>query len=512
MGNANQVCLSTKNLTKIYGGTIALHDACVDFVEGEIHALVGENGAGKSTLCKMLSGAIIPDKGTIIVNDKVFSQFSPKEAIENGIGMIYQEFNLVNDLPIYENLFIGKEPRSGLNIKRKDMIKRAEELFASMGVEIDPRKTIAEISVAYCQLVEIGKSLLEERKILIMDEPTAPLTNQEVDVLFGLIRKLKKDGITIIYISHRMEEVLGLTDRITVMRDGAVIKTLQTKETDTNEIIRLMIGRESSMEFPERAPVPDGSEVVLRVDGLKNDKLKGISFELHKGEVLGLAGLVGAGRTETARAIFGADPLEKGTITVHGKQAEINSPRDAIKKGIALIPEDRKRQGVHLELPIRQNMSLVVLEKLSKMLTISNKKENKLIKEYIKALSIKLASPENPVSSLSGGNQQKVVLAKWLATKADILIFDEPTRGIDVGAKSEIYELMNQLKAQGKSIILISSEMHEVLGLCDRVIVLFEGKKMGELSAEEVSQTKILRYASGLEALPDDSPDQIEGK
>ncbi|MHB8061717.1 MAG: sugar ABC transporter ATP-binding protein [Ruminiclostridium sp.] len=501
MEDSNRICLLTKDLTKIYGGTVALHDANLDFVQGEIHALCGENGAGKSTLCKMLSGAITPDRGTIIVNGKEFSKFTPKEAMDNGIGMIYQEFNLVNDMPIYENLFLGKEIRKGAVIDRNEMIKQAKSVFDSMEIEIDPRKTIAEISVAYCQLVEIGKSLLEQKKILIMDEPTAPLTNQEVDVLFGLVRKLKERGITIIYISHRMEEILDLTDRVTVMRDGAVVKTLITKETNTNEIIRLMIGREASMEFPQRKDIPIDSEVALSVKDLKNSKLKGISFDLHKGEILGLAGLVGAGRTETARAIFGADTIDSGTVAVFGKPAHIKSPKAAIEKGIALIPEDRKRQGVHLDMTIRHNSSLVVLEKLSKLLTISAQKEKDLVKTYIDSLSIKLGSMEDQVNSLSGGNQQKVVLAKWLTTQADILIFDEPTRGIDVGAKSEIYELMDKLRAEGKAILMISSEMHEIIGMCNRVIVLYEGEMMGALDWKETTETNIMEYASGIRAL-----------
>jgi ribose transport system ATP-binding protein len=501
MGSDRRICLSTGNLTKIYGGTIALQDASISFVEGEIHALCGENGAGKSTLCKILSGAIVPDRGAITINGREFSRFTPKEAMDNGISMIYQEFNLVNDLPIYENLFLGKEPRKGPVINKSEMIKRAKAVFDTMEVEIDPRKTIAEISVAYCQLVEIAKSLLEDKKILIMDEPTAPLTNQEIDILFGLVRRLKERGLTIIYISHRMEEILDLSDRVTVMCDGIVTKTLITKETNRNEIIRLMIGRETSMEFPKSDDIPTDSEVVLSIRDLKNPRLKGISFDIRKGEILGLAGLVGAGRTETARAIFGADPIESGTVAIHGKQVRIKCPADAVKKGVALIPEDRKRQGLHLELPILHNASLVIIEKLSKILTISEQKEKDLVNKEIDSLSIKLDSKENPVSSLSGGNQQKVVLAKWFSTGADIFIFDEPTRGIDVGAKSEIHQLIHRMKAGGKAILMISSEMHELIGMCDRVIVLYEGEMMGELDRNTMTQTNILEYASGTKEL-----------
>jgi ribose transport system ATP-binding protein len=498
MAADERICLSTNGLKKTFGGTVALHDASIDFIEGEIHALCGENGAGKSTLCKMLSGAIAPDEGTIAVNGQRFARFTPKEAMHNGISMIYQEFNLVNDLPIYENLFIGKELRHGPLVDRNEMIKRANNVFDMMDIEIDPRKTIAEISVAYCQLVEIAKSLLEEKKILIMDEPTAPLTNQEVDNLFRLVRNLKERGLTIIYISHRMEEILELSDRVTVMCDGAISRTLKTKETDANEIIRLMIGKEASTGFPANDGVGTDAEVLLSVSNLKNKKLKGVSFELRRGEILGLAGLVGAGRTETARAIFGADTIESGTIEIYGKKTRIKSPADAVKKGIALIPEDRKRQGIHLELPIFINTSLVVIDKLSKLLTIIKQKERELINAKVNSLSIKLGSADDSANSLSGGNQQKIVLAKWLSTDSEIFVFDEPTRGIDVGAKSEIYYLMDQMRRDGKAILMISSEMHEIIGMCDRVIVLYEGEMMGELGKESMTQKNILEYASGI--------------
>jgi ribose transport system ATP-binding protein len=490
--------LSVSDLSKRFGGTQALMDASIDFVAGEIHALVGENGAGKSTLCKILSGAQPPDSGEMFINGKSFDKFTILEAHKQGISMVYQEFNLIPDMPIYENMFVGKEIRKGLHVDRKAMIERTNEVFSSLDIIIDPLLKISDISVAYCQLVEIGKAVLEEKKILILDEPTAPLTEKEVSMLFRLVKRLKDEGITIIYISHRMEEIFELSDRVTIMRDGAVIVTLPTRDTTQAEIIKHMIGRDESKEFPQKATFSGNRETVLRVKEIRNEKLNGVSFELMKGEILGIAGLVGSGRTETVRALFGADDLSGGEVFIKGEKTEIKNPTDAIRYGIGLIPEDRKRQGLHLELAIRNNISLIELPSLSKGLVVSVKREKKMAEKYINLLSIKLASQLLPVNSLSGGNQQKVVLAKWLSTNAEILIFDEPTRGIDVGAKMEIYNLLNKLREQGKAIIMISSEMQELVGMCDRVLVLYEGTMQGELSKEEISQTRIMELASGL--------------
>ncbi|WP_303857712.1 sugar ABC transporter ATP-binding protein [Aminicella lysinilytica] len=499
MTNDNgKAIIRTKGLTKEFGGTIALHDVDIDFREGEIHALAGENGAGKSTLCKMLSGAITPTAGTIELLGREFTKLTPHEAKENGISMIYQEFNLVPDLTIYENIFLGKEIRKGLAVNNAEMIRQTKTLFDDMEISIDPMATIAEISVAYCQLVEIAKALKEDAKVIIMDEPTAPLTNQEVEVLFRLVKNLKSKGITIIYISHRMEEIMQLSDRVTVMRDGALIATTNIAETTVQQIIAQMVGRELGMDFPARGGYEGKKETALSVRGLCNNKIHDISFDLHKGEILGLAGLVGAGRTEVLRAIFGADKLSGGTIQLNGKDVCIKSPTEAIKMGIGMIPEDRKRQGVHLGLPIRTNMSIIQIKNLSSFLTVQKSKEDKLIDDYIGMLSIKMGSPEDEAQSLSGGNQQKVVLTKWLATKADILFFDEPTRGIDVGAKAEIYELMAELRRAGKAIIMISSEMTEVIGMCDRIIVMYEGRIMGELELGS-AQEEIMHLASGMQ-------------
>ncbi|ADK81789.1 sugar ABC transporter ATP-binding protein [Sediminispirochaeta smaragdinae] len=495
----SQIVVDIKGLTKSFGGIIALHNADIDFRKGEVHALAGENGAGKSTLCKMLSGAIIPDSGTIRINGIPHTRLTPKEAKLAGVGMIYQEFNLVPDMPVYENIFIGKEIRKGITVDTKEMILQTEELFERMEVKIDPKAYICNLSVAYCQLIEIAKALKEHVEVLIMDEPTAPLTNQEVDVLFKLVNNLKEHGITIIYISHRMEEITNLSDRVTIMRDGAVISTLKTSDTTQHEIISRMVGRELGMNFPLKKQVLGKKEKVLSVRNIKNSMLQDVSFDLYRGEILGLAGLVGSGRTETLRAIFGADKMTSGDVLLHGdNKVTIKTPKDAIKKGIGLIPEDRKRQGVHLSQSIKNNMTLIKIKDLSIFATISKKEEQKLIDRYVDILSIKLASPHFPASSLSGGNQQKVVLAKWLAMQPDIIFFDEPTRGIDVAAKSEIYELMDTLRNDGKAIIMVSSEMPEIIGMCDRILVMYEGRITGELTHEEATQPRIMELASGI--------------
>lgn len=500
MSTAASNVLEVKGLTKKFGGTTALDHADWSLVKGEIHAIAGENGAGKSTLCKMLAGAIVPTEGSITIDGKTFSKLHPAEAKRNGIVMIYQEFNLVPELPIYENIFLGKEiTKFGVNVDKAAMIKKSDELFHQMGVKVDSRKIIADISVAYCQLVEIAKALMENAKILIMDEPTAPLTNQEVGILFEIIGRLKERGITIVYISHRMEEIFQLSDRVTIMRDGKIITTRNIEDIDQKEIISLMVGHELGMDFPIRGKTERSAEPVLSVRNLTTDKIHNISFDLYGGEILGLAGLVGAGRTEIVRAIFGADKIKSGEILLRGKKIEKLSVSKAIAKKIGLIPEDRKRQGVHLELPILHNMSLLQLDRISRLMTINLNQERSGADEYTKKLRIKMGKMSDNASSLSGGNQQKVVLAKWLANEPDILFFDEPTRGIDVGAKAEIYELMDELRSQGKAVIMISSEMPEVLGMCDRILVLYEGNMMGEVAGETATQDEVMTLASGLQ-------------
>ena len=493
----DRVTLSIHNLTKSFAGIKALKNADLTFESGEIHALLGENGAGKSTLCKMLSGSYYPDSGTIQIGAQTFKGFTPIQAKQNGIGMIYQEFNLVPEMTVYENLFLGKEIRKGIDVDRNEMIRQSKELFKKMEVDLDPSSKISDLSVAYCQLVEIGKALLEKVRFLIMDEPTAPLTMQEVESLFHLVKELKKNGVTIIYISHRIEELLELSDCVTIMRDGEIVTTLKTKETNRPELIRLMVGHELGGEYPDKGSNIQNGKPLLKVTDLNTDKIHNVSFEVYPGEVLGLSGLVGAGRTETLRAIFGADIAKSGTIQVKDNIIHNNSPADGIKSGIAYIPEDRKRQGVLLRLSIADNISMIRIKSLSKFLTVNRKHEKALVDKYINSLSIKLSSLSAAVSSLSGGNQQKVVLSKWLSSGADIILLDEPTRGIDVGAKREIYYLIDSLKKENKAIVLVSSEMMEVIGLCTRVVVMHEGRVQGELKNNEITQENILELASG---------------
>ena len=489
--------LTLKNVTKEYPGVVALDHMNLEVYPGEVHALMGENGAGKSTLIKVVSGAIKPNGGTILYEGKEYDSMTPALSKKLGIGVIYQEFNLVPDLSVAENIFLGQKLTSGFTINRKLMNQRAKELMDSFGIDIDVTKDVKSLTVAYQQLVEITKTISSNIKVLIMDEPSAPLTNREIDAMFGIVRKLKAQGVAIIYISHRMEEIFALADRITVMRDGKYVGTKMASEIDNNGLIKMMVGRDLDEQYP--TVEKEIGEVVLEVNRLCTDALlKDISFQVHKGEILGLAGLVGAGRTETARAIFGADSKSSGEIRIHGKTVQIHSPKDAIKDGIALIPEDRKKHGALLEMTIRDNISFIAVKSISKAGFVDRNADKIMAEKYIKELSIKTPSMEQLTRNLSGGNQQKVVLAKSLASNSDIIIFDEPTRGIDVGAKKEIYVLMNELAKKGMAIIMISSEMQELLGMSDRIIVMHEGEMMGELRKEDATQEKILELASGI--------------
>ena len=471
--------LQVNELTKRYGATTALEGVSVAFRRGEVHALVGENGAGKSTLSKIIAGAVQPTEGTLTIKGQTVTGLSPMQAKKLGISMVYQEFNLVPELPVYENLFIGKELRNGPVIRRAEMIRRSQEIFETMGVTLNCESRIKDLSVAYCQLVEIAKALLDDSEVLILDEPTAPITNKEVEMLFRVVRMLREKGILIIYISHRLDEIFEICDRITVLRDAHLVRTLDVKDTCREELIAMMIGRELTQEFPPR-------EADYRYEGAQT--------------VLGIAGLVGAGRTELLRAVFGADRIVEGTVTVHGNKVKLTHPKDAIKNGIALIPEDRKREGLMLFQPIAHNMTITIIKQLSHLLMISQREEQETLERSVQLLSIKNSSLARPVSDLSGGNQQKVVLAKWLSTSCDILLFDEPTRGIDVGAKKEIYDFLFRMKQEGKSIIMVSSEMSEILNLSDRILVMHEGRVQGQLLYQEATQEKILSIASGYEA------------
>ena len=487
--------LELKGITKIYPGVMALNDITMSFRKGEVHAIVGENGAGKSTLIKTITGAIEPSEGTIVFDGTEHKKIDPIEAIGMGIGAVYQEFNLVPYLSIAENIFYGREIKNGPFYNMKAMCERASEILNMLSIKIDPAKKVKELTVAYQQIVEIAKSISRDVKVLILDEPTAPLTNTEIDSMFNIIKSLKEKGVTIIYISHRLEEIFEISDRVTVMRDSRHIKTLDTKDTDRKHLISLMVGRELGDDYPPKEN--RSGDTILEVKNITTAYIDNISFELKSGEILGFAGLVGAGRTETARAIFGADPLASGEIAVKGRKVKIKSPRDAIRYGIGLIPEDRKRHGALLGMSIKGNITYSSLQSVSRYGWINKKKELKRVIEVKDNLRIKAPSVDQLVKNLSGGNQQKVVLAKWLATHCDVLIFDEPTRGIDVGAKQEIYRLMRSLAEEGKALIMISSEMPELLGMADRIIIMHEGAVAGELDKREATQELILEMASG---------------
>ncbi len=489
--------LEIEELTKTYPGVVAMDHATMQVRRGEIHAIVGENGAGKSTLIKMITGAITPDSGVIRFDGQEFTHLTPELSQKVGIGAIYQEFNLVYQLSVAENIFLGNVPLKHGLVDYKTMNENASAVLKRIGVSIDPKSTVAGLTVGRQQIVEIARSLVKDIKLLIMDEPSAPLTTVEVGQMLEIVRTLRDQGITIVYISHRMEEILDLCDRVSVFRDGKYIITKDSKDVTMAELIKHMVGRELKTEFPERK-TPIGEEV-LRVENLTGNGVHDINFTLHKGEILGFAGLLGAGRTETMQLLFGAAKVQSGKIFLNGKETTMKDTADALDKGIGLIPEDRKLHGVFLPMTIAWNVSISSLKKkLMRGIIIDKKKEKELSKEYIGKLNIKTPSMNQLVANLSGGNQQKVVVAKVMATDAPIMIFDEPTRGIDVGAKQEMYYLIRQLAEAGNSIIMVSSEMAEIIGLSDHVVVLHEGEQMGILDREELTQERILTLASGI--------------
>ena len=488
--------LELQNVTKEYPGVIALNDVSISFEAGEIHSIMGENGAGKSTMIKIIAGAIAANKGNILIDGKKFAKLTPGIAKQYGVGVIYQEFNLVPSLSIAENIFLGDKTGNAVTPDFKYMHQKSKEILDSFGVHVDTHTMVGDLSTAQQQLVEIAKAVCKNCKILIMDEPSASIALAEVENMFKIVHKLKDQGVTIIYISHRMDEVFEISDRVSILRDGEYVTTKKINEVSRKDLINLMVGRELTESFPQRN-VKVG-EIVLEVKDLTGNGDSHINLELHKGEILGLGGLVGAGRTELAKMLFGEVKPDSGEIIVKGKKAAIKDTSTAIEEGIGLIPEDRKKEGSFLEYSIQWNIPSMSLKKISKFSVINQKEADRLTAEYVKKLRIKTPSINQLVKNLSGGNQQKVVLAKVLAARTDILIFDEPTRGIDVGAKQEIYHLMNELIEQGMSIIMISSEMEELMGMSDRIIVLYEGKVHGELNKNEFSQDKIMELASGM--------------
>ncbi len=490
-----EIILQFQNVTKTYPGVVALSDVSIDIARNEVHALVGENGAGKSTLIKTCTGAVVPDSGTIIVGATHFSAMTPRRSAENGIAVIYQELNLVGELSVAENVFLGRAIRKGIMIDRKAMLGASRALFDQLGIHVNPNELVKNLPVAYQQIVEIAKALSQNARILIMDEPTAPLTNAEVERLFLMVDRLKAAGVTIIYISHRLDEVIRLSDRITVIRDGRKIETMHTRDTDVPRLIKLMVGRELKDTYPARAPAIT-DEVLLDVEHLHGNGLSDISFRVRRGEVLGVAGLIGAGRTELAELIFGVKPRTAGRITLKGKAVSPRTPREAIDLGIGLVPEDRKRQGVLLSIDVKSNISMAILKNIAVASVVKKQEEERIARKYAEELKIRTPSLGHTVRTLSGGNQQKVVLAKWLAAEPELIILDEPTRGIDVGAKYEIYRLVNTLVESGKTILMISSEMEELMGMADRIVVLSEGRMTGVVNRAEFDQELIMSYAS----------------
>lgn len=482
------------NLVKVYPGVKALDGVSIDFRPGEVHALIGENGAGKSTLIKCIAGAISPTEGTITVNGTAYKTLSPQMAKELGISVIYQEFNQVASLSAAENVFLCEKTGKGFLVNIRDREKKAAELFQQIGVEIDPSRPVRELSPACQQIIEIAKAMSKNVKFLIMDEPTAPLTVSEVRMLFRIVEGLKKKGITILYISHRLEEIFEIADRVTVMRDGQYIKTLNVAEADRATLITLMAGHSLNESYPQRN-ISIGEEM-LRVEDLSGNGVQHINFSLHKGEVLGFAGLVGAGRTELMQVIYGAAPRSGGEIYVKGKRVRNRTPREGIANGIGMIPEDRKANGVFLNQSIQWNTVINAIRKISKYGVVNTKAEKEIAQNYKERFHIKTPSLQQLVSNLSGGNQQKVVLAKTMAAETSILIFDEPTRGIDVGAKQEIYKFINELALSGHAIIIVSSDMPELLGMSDRIAVISEGRMTGILEKSEFDQNRILDLAS----------------
>ena len=497
------VILTMKDIDKSFPGVHALDHVNFEVRRGEVHALMGENGAGKSTLMKVLTGIYQKDSGSITYKGQEIAFHNTREAQDAGVVIVHQELNMVGDLTVAQNIFIGREPKKGFRVDDKKMIEDSRKLFKDLNIEIDPREKMSNLTVGKQQMCEIAKAISHKAEIIIFDEPSAALTEKEIADLFVIIRDLRAKNYGIVYISHRMDEIKMITDRVTVMRDGGYVGTLITKDSTKEDIINMMVGRVIYEDPKEHSMVAPDAPVVLKVENLNAGKMvQNVSFELHKGEILGFSGLMGAGRTETARALFRADPKQSGKISIIDKQSgqlrevTINTPQDAVKYGIGYLSEDRRRYGVVVQKSVNENTTLATMEDFTNGLFINKAKEKSVSEKYIKELATKTPSGDQLVVNLSGGNQQKVVIAKWLTRDSDILIFDEPTRGIDVGAKNEIYKLMSKLAAEGKSIIMISSEMTEILRLSDRIIVMCEGKVTGNIDISEATQEHIMDKAT----------------
>ena len=503
MNNENEFILQMKNCRKEFPGVVALDDVTLCVKRGQVHALVGENGAGKSTIMKILAGIYTLDRGEILLGGQPYIVHNPAEALKKGISMIHQELDLIPDMTVEQNIFAGRDKTNKIGVvKRKQQLREAQDLLDSMHIHINAASKVRDLSVAQMQMVAIAKATCFESDIVIMDEPTSAIPEKEVELLFQIILRLKEQNKAIIYISHRLEEIFKITDHITVLRDGCLIDSKPTGEMDRKELVHLMVGRDLKDMYVKETQNRDHiseKDVTIEVEGLTlAGKYNDISFKVHRGEVLGISGLMGAGRTEVMETIFGLRKADSGTTKIHGKPVKIKNPRDAIRNGMAFISEDRKLYGLNLLGSVKTNVSMAYMNLVCKRSFVMDfKKEAKLVEELLEKLRIKTPSRETLVGNLSGGNQQKVIVAKWLMGSPDILIMDEPTRGIDVGAKAEIYRIINSLAMQGKSVIMISSEMPELLGMSDRVMVLCKGKVAGEFSREDCSQERLMTCAIG---------------
>lgn len=485
-------------ITKAFNGNTVLNNVEFEIAPGEIHALMGENGAGKSTLMKILTGIYTKDSGEITIKGKPVEFKNPKEAEQAGIAVIHQELNILPDLSVAENLFLGNEKTFGKSgiLKTKEMNRAAREVLLSLGLDIDVKTTARNLSVGKQQIVEIAKAISSNAEVIIMDEPTAALTDREIETLFETIRALQAKGVSFVYISHRMEEIFAICDRITILRDGSYVGVRNIKETTFDEIVQMMVGRELGGRFPDRESNIGNVKLVAK-NLTRKGYFEDISFELRKGEILGIAGLMGAGRTEVVQSLFGYKKLDSGELILDGKQVKINTPQDAIKLGFGFVTEDRKSEGLILDFSVKENLGITNFKRISKNGVVNTQKEKSLYDSMVKRLGVRTSGPDQTVKSLSGGNQQKIVIAKWLGIEPDILILDEPTRGVDVGAKKEIYSIVNTLAENGVSIIMVSSELPEIIGMVDRVLVMHEGKLTGEVTKEEMTQEKIMHYATG---------------
>lgn len=487
-----EAVLKMQNISKSFPGVKALDDVHLNVYAGEVMALLGENGAGKSTLMKILSGVYKKDVGSIIYKGQEIEVSSPAESTRMGIAIIHQELNLIDHMKVYENVYLGRELTNSLGILNKsEMIKNTKRVLEKLNIDIDPNDKVGSLSIAQQQMVEIAKALLVDANIIILDEPTDTLTDNEADVLFSIVNELKEQKIGIVFISHKLDEIFKICDRVTVLRDGKFIDERLVSEIDEDLIIKMMVGRDLEEQYPH---VDVEGKEMLRLENLKNKYIDDVSFTVNSGEIVGISGLVGAGRTELAKTIFGAYKLDSGSIYLDGEALSIKSPKEALDKGIVYVSEDRKGESLIISMGVTENITLSALNKFIKKLAISNAKERQAAKDYVEKIRIKTPNLKQKVKNLSGGNQQKVAIAKSLLTEPKLLILDEPTRGIDVGARREIYEILNDIKKENKAIMIISSDMQEVLGVCDRIIVMNDGRKKAELTREEASQEKIMSY------------------